>query len=402
MRSYQPPFFALLFVAAAMLSAPGCDKPGKTIKIATQCPLTGDSAIVGADIQNGTKLAVEQLSGPLVQMGFKVKLIPFDDQGKQDNAVANAKTLISDPIILGVVGHLNSEAELAASEAYHAAKLCHLTPASSSPQVTDRGYEEVNRLCGRDDVQCAVCAQFTNSLAIKSVYVVHNNSESGKGNAEFFKREAQTQGINVVGFEGTEEKSNFDAILNHILAAKAESIFFGGEFERPAELFKQARQKGFKGMCLSDGGFDSSDAVRIGGFSLLGGAGTFYSTVAGPAKGYPDANTFLADFKNKFGKVPQPYAAQAYDSVAVLLKGIENAIKSNNGQLPARADVVKAVRSLKDFKGITGTINFNPNGDLIKSRYFIIQVMATDPTRWPENNIHQTMDIGAPYKMELP
>ncbi len=65
-------------------------------------------------------------------------------------------------------------------------------------------------------------------------------------------------------------------------------------------------------------------------------------------------------------------------------------------KLPARADVAKAVRALKDFKGITGTINFNAKGDLTKAKYFIIQVTSADPAKWSANKIDQTLDIAPP------
>ncbi len=65
--------------------------------------------------------------------------------------------------------------------------------------------------------------------------------------------------MKVLGFEGTEEKANFDSILTPILAAKPQAIYFGGMFDQSSVLFKQARQKGYKGMFISDDGFDSSD-----------------------------------------------------------------------------------------------------------------------------------------------
>ena len=80
-----------------------------------------------------------------------------------------------------------------------------------------------------------------------------------------------------------------------------------------AVAFKQAREKGYMGMFLSDDGFDSSDAAKIGGEALMQGAGTYFSTVAGPAAVYPDTAKFIADFTAKFGATPQPFAAQAYD-----------------------------------------------------------------------------------------
>ena len=167
-------------------------------------------------------------------------------------------------------------------------------------------------------------------------------------------------------------------------------------FDQSSVLFKQARQKGFKGMFLSDDGFDSSDAAKIGGDALLQGAGTYYSTVSGPASVYPGTAKFIADFKAKFGAEPQPFAAQSYDCAAIALKAIENAVAAAKGKMPARADVAAAVRALKDFQGITGTINFNAKGDLTKAKYFIIQVTSADPAKWSSNKIDQTLDIAPP------
>ncbi|MGA2083843.1 MAG: ABC transporter substrate-binding protein, partial [Holophaga sp.] len=175
-----------------------------------------------------------------------------------------------------------------------------------------------------------------------------------------------------------------------------ECIYFGGMFDQAAVLYKQARQKGFKGMCLSDDGFDSPDAAKIGADALLQGAGTYFSTVSGPANVYPDTAKFIADFKAKFGNNPQPFAAQSYDCAAILLKAIENAAKDAGNKLPARADVTKAVRALQNYHGITGTITFNAKGDPAKGKYFIIQVSSADPSKWAANRIDQTLDIAPP------
>jgi len=332
----------------------------------------------------------------LVAMGFKVELAPFDDQGNPDNGVANAKSIVADPSILVIVGHYNSGVQIPASEEYHAAGLANVSPANTNPRVTDRGYLEVSRICGRDDVQGAVGAQFANAKGIKTAYVIHDKTAYGQGIAEYFKRESERLGIRILGFAGTEEKANFDSILSPILAARPEAIYFGGMFDQAAVMFKQARQKGYMGMFLSCDGFDSSDAAKIGGSALVEGAGTYYSTVAGPANAYPGTAKFQADFKAKFGSEPQPFAAQSYDSAAIALKAIENAARAAGNKKPSREAVAKAVRALKDFPGITGTFNFNAKGDLTKAKYFIIQVTSGDPARWSANKIDQILDIEPP------
>jgi len=387
----------LLVIASLMITSCG-GGGGGVIKIASQSPLSGGMSAVGSDIKNGAQLALEQLGKPLIDMGFKVELAPYDDQGNPDTGVANAKQIVADPSILCVVGHYNSGVQIPSSEVYHTAGLANVSPANTNPKVTDRGYLEVSRLVGRDDVQGQVGAQFANKKGIKTAYVIHDKTAYGQGIAEFFKAEAEKLGIKVLGFEGTEEKANFDAILSPILAANPEVLYFGGMYDQSNVLFKQAREKGFKGMYLSDDGYDSPESVKIGGKALLEGAGTFYSTVSGPASIYPGAAKFIADFKEKFKSDPQPFAAQSYDSMAICLKAIENAAKANGGKVPTREQVAKAVREIKDFQGITGVINFNKNGDLTVAKYYIIQVVSEDPEKWSENPIVETLEIAPPER----
>ena len=82
--------------------------------------------------------------------------------------------------------------------------------------------------------------------------------------------------------------------------------------------------------------------------------------------------------------------------MAICLKAIEDAAKANGGKMPDRPAVANAVRALKDYAGITGTINFNSNGDLTTAKYFVIQVTSPDPAKWNDNPVAETLDIAPP------
>lgn len=399
MKKRTSAVLVLIIIASLVLAScasGGSSSGGETIKIATQSPLSGGQSAIGVDIKNGAELALEQLKGPLEEMGFKVELSPYDDQANPDNGVANAKRIVADPQVLCVVGHYNSGVQIPSSEEYHSAGLANVSPANTNPKVTDRNYVEVSRIVGRDDVQGVVGAQFANSKGMKTAYVIHDKTAYGQGIAEFFKREAETQGMQVVGFEGTEEKANFDAILAPVIAASPDVLYFGGIFDQASVLFKQAREKGFQGMFLSDDGYDSPEAISIGGAGLLDGGGTYYTTVAGPAKLYPGTAKFQEDFKAKYGSDPKPFAAQGFDAMGICLTAIANAAQANGNKLPTRTAVTEAVRALQDYPGITGTINFNSKGDLTTAKYFVIQVVSADPANWNDNKIDQTLDIAPP------
>ncbi len=388
---------SLIALAAglALLMGPPAEAQQKgTIKIATQSPLSGGQAVLGEAIKLGTQLAVEQLKGPVEKLGFKVEVVPFDDQAKPDVGVANAKNILADKDILAVVGHLNSGVAIPSSEVYKEDNLVMVSPANTNPVITDRNLPNVNRVCGRDDVQGVVGAEFAKAtLKPKTAYVIHDKTQYGQGVAEYFKIDAEKKGIKVIGFEGTEEKANFDPIITPLKAKNPDLVYFGGIYDQGAVFLKQMRDKGVKSTFLGPDGMDSSDFAKIAGKAAVG---IYYTTVAGPAAVFPEAKKFIADHKKKFGKNPEPYATEAYDSTAIILKALEGAINANKGNKPTREQLAKAVRATKGYKGLTGTITFDEKGDPVKAKYFILRVGSDDPGKWGDNKLIKTLEIAAP------
>ena len=390
---------SLLVIASLALAAcqPAAGSKG-TIKIATQSPLSGGQSVLGVDIKNGAQLALEQLGDALTGMGFKLELAPFDDQALPDVGVANAKNIVADPDILCGVGHLNSGVMIPSSEEYHTASLAFVSPANTNPVVTTRGYLEVNRVVGRDDVQAPVAEKYAlNELKAKSVYIIHDKTAYGQGVAGFFQQAAEADGLQVLGFEGTEETANFDPIITPMLAANPDVMFFSGIYNQAGVFFKQARAAGYQGTFLGTDGMDTSELAALAGDALITGGGMAYTSVAGPASAYPKAAQFAKDFEAKFGASPQPFAAQAFDSMGICLKAIENAAKANNNAKPTRNAVALAIRALS-HEGLTGTLTFDDIGDLPVANYFIIKVNAASAADWGKNEIVSTISLPSPGK----
>ncbi len=383
----------LLAVAVALApAAPGIQAQGKTtIKIATQSPLSGGQAALGEGIKLGAQLAVEKFKGTLEKQGYRVELVPFDDQAKPDVGVANAKNIIADKEIVAVIGHLNSGVAIPSSEVYREVNLAMISPANTNPTITDRGYPNVFRVCGRDDVQGVVGSEFAQgTLKVKTAYVIHDKTTYGQGVADFFRADAEKKGIKILGFDGTEEKSNFDPIITPIKAKNPDLIYFGGIYEQAAPFFKQAREKGVKAKFMGPDGLDSSDLSKIAGKAVVG---MHYTSVAGPVSVYPQAKQFADEFKKKFGKNPEPFAAQAYDSTAIAIKAIE--LVAKGGKVPAREDVTTAVRRVK-YSGITGAVEFDGKGDPKTALYFVLQVASDNPDKWGDNKEVKRLTIAAP------
>lgn len=388
-------FMLLAMVAIAMNAAVVGAQDAKVIKIASQSPLSGGQALSGTSMRNAIELAIADLKQPLVDMGFDIQYVPFDDQATPDVGVSNAQNMVNDPAILVVIGHWNSGVAIPSSEVYNANDLAMISPANTNPRVTSRGLSVVNRVCGRDDNQGPTGAKFLAGLGtVKSVYVLHDKTPYGQGIATFFQTQAETDGLTILGFEGTEEKSNFDGIIQPILATAPDAIYFGGIYDQTAVFLSQVRAAGYAGIFMGPDGTDASDFAKLAGEAAVG---TYYTSAAGPLSVFPDAAKFVEDYNTAYGENPQPYGPESYDATAVALHALQVAIELNGGEIPSRAQVAAAVRGTADFQGLTGPISFDPYGDRATANYYVSQVKSADPALWSENELLSTVTVASPY-----
>jgi len=359
-----------LALAPLPTSRPAWGQKG-VIKIATQSPLSGEQAALGEIVKLGAQLAVEETVKNFKALGFDLIFVPYDDQAKPEVGVANARNIVADPDILLIVGHFNSGVALPSSEIYKDTMLAMISPANTATEITDRGYPNVNRVCGRDDVQGPVGARFAaQDLKVKSVYIIHDKTLYGQGVADAFRDEAAKSGLKILGYDGTEERANFGPMIIPMKAKNPDLLYFGGIYHQGGLLLKQMREKGVKAIYMGPDGLDSSEMVKIAGGQV---AGAYYTTVAGPMDAYPESAAFAKRFKQRFGKEVESFGMYGYDAALVGLKAIEQAIKELGGKRPTRAQVSAAIRKLKNFKAITGSIAFDDKGDPVKAKYFVLK-----------------------------
>ena len=363
---------SLVLVIALVVALPASSwaQKGK-IKIAVQGPLSGEQSAFGENIKLGAQLAVEESVKAFKAMGYDLLLVPQDDQAKPEVGVANARYIIADPDILVLVGHYNSGVALPSSEVYKEVMLAMISPANTATEITDRGYPNVNRVCGRDDVQAPVGARFTaQDLKLKSVYIIHDKTVAGQGAADIFRNEAKKLGLNVLGYEGTEERVNFSPMIIPLKARNPELVYFAGPYHQGGLLLKQLRTRGVNAKFMGPDSLDSAEMVKIAGSSVVG---SYYTSVAGPPDVYPETAAFAKRFKQRFARDIESFALYGYDATMVGIKAMEGWLKVHPGKKPTRAEVSTAVRNLKGFKGVTGVIEFDNKGDSVKAKYFVLQ-----------------------------
>ena len=370
--------------------------PRAVIKIVSHSPLSGNQAIFGRDILRGAELAIRQLAGPLAEEGYQIELVPYDDRNNMEIALSNTDEIVADPDILCAIGHYTSRITVQVSEIYHQAGLALLAPSTTTTILTDHGYPEINRVIGRNDGQGIVGAQFAKDQGFTNVYIITEKGEYGLKNAEYFRLEADRIGIQVLGMLITEMIEDPTLILKRMMAANPELVYYAGTAHQAIPFFREARAAGYTGAFLGLDDLNNPPLFNLAGASLAQGGGMYFTILTAPANFYPDAAKFINNFEVHYNTTPLLFAARAYDATGMCIKAIEVASKAKGGEIPTRAEVVSAIRALKNYEGITGTYTFNGQGDLTLAQYYVFKVVSVDASRWDQNSIIASYDVTPP------
>jgi branched-chain amino acid transport system substrate-binding protein len=379
-----------LAACAPFVAPPG---PARVIRIATQSPFSERYVAEGQALMLAVRLAVAELGGDLTRYGLSVEVANYDDRGSVEQAVADARAIVADPGVLAVVGPLTSDAALAVAPLYRDAGLAMISPTSTHPALTDRGMPNVFRVCGRDDVQADLAARFVGeSLRARSVYLVHEETDYGRGNAESFRASALRRGLDLVGTAGIGTPLDAPTVAAAVAAAQPDVLYFAGAVDIGAPLFRQARRARVAATFVGADGIDSSELLREAGEAAIG---AYYTSVAGAVAVHPQAKGFAYQYRKTFGRYPEPFAAQAYDAAAVALEAIARAARAPEGL--SRSTVVSALHRTR-YLGYSGPVVFDEHGDLRRALYLVIHVTADDPDDWDDNREVKRFGIFPPAR----
>ncbi len=337
----------------------GCQKKDDVIQIGIAGPMTGDQAKMGMDFKNGAALAVEEWNGRGGVLGKRLELIISDDQHDPKQAVSVANKMVNQGVV-GVIGHFNSSCSIPASDVYNRAGIPMITPGSTNPQLTEKGYRNVFRVCGRDDQQGNVGAKYVSQvLKLKRVAVLHDKTTYGQGLADEFRRFLGD--VAVVYYGGiVQGDKDFKMILTAVKNKGPELIFFGGIYPEAGLLVKQAKELGLNAPFMSGDGTIDAKFIEIAGPASAEGT---LLTFSPDPNNIPSAKSFLEHYRAKFGEVG-PYSIYAYDATNILLTAIREA-KSTEGKLIA--DTLHAM----EFEGALGKLRFDAKGDVTVSPYVV-------------------------------
>jgi branched-chain amino acid transport system substrate-binding protein len=342
----------LLFMAAlaALPASPlfGAD----AIKVGEYASLTGKEASFGQYSHNGVALAVEEINARGGVLGRPIELISEDDQSRPGQAATVVQKLISRDQVVAVLGEVASSRSLEAAPICQARKIPMISPASTNPDVTEKG-DYIFRVCFTDTFQGRLLADFAaKTLKAKKVAVLKDvKSDYSMGLARNFLAGARALGIETAlerDFSGGDK--DFKAQLTAIRSSNPDAVFVPAYYTDVGLIIRQARSLGIKVPLFGGDGWESTATPQVAGSAA---EGTYFSTHFSVDDQRPEVQEFVKKFKAKYGVPPDAMAALGYDSAAILADALRRAGSTDPAKLR------DAIAATKDFAAVTGKITLD-------------------------------------------
>lgn len=373
-RAYSRGLVAAAAASALVLSAcggndnsssgSGGSSGGGSATIGFMGAQTGPNAQLGINISNGVELALEQHNA---KSGVtQVKLIKYDTQGDPTQGANQAKKAITDKVV-GIVGPAFSGESKTAVPILDEAGIPNVSPSATAVSLAQNGWKTWHRVLANDDVQGPGAADFlAKTVGAKTVAVIDDQSEYGKGLADAVRKQLAADGAKVaVNDSINPDASSFSSTVNKVKPANVDAVYFGGYYSAAGKLVKQLRDGGVQGTFMSGDGTLDAQFITGGGAAANGALLTCTcSSAVGSTD--PAVQKFATDYKAKFNVDPATYSAEGFDATNIFLQAID-AGKTSTSDIN---DFVSAI----DFKGVSKQIKFQPNGELSGDLLFVTEV----------------------------
>ena len=372
---------ASLIVASLALTACGSrsgnDSGGnsggstKTAKIGVIAPLSGDLSALGLGIQHSVELAVKQANDSNAIPGWKLEVVPKDDEAKPDPGKNAATALAGDKDVIGVVGTLNTSVSQQVQPVLASAKIVQVSPANTGPGLTQganwqtdpkRPYPTYFRTCTTDAVQGPFAARYLYETAkITKVATIHDKKAYGQGLVGTFTEEFKKLGGQVVAAQTINpDDSNYQAVISSIKPSGPQAVYYGGEYPQAGPLSQQMKAAGLNVPLMGGDGIYDPKYITLAGKTSDNDLAT---SVGAPVDTLDSAKKFVADYNAQGYKDPYAaYGGYSFDAANSIINALKTSLKDASDAESARQATVDAMSKVS-FDGVTGKVAFDQYGD---------------------------------------
>jgi len=332
------------------------------VVIATFGDRTGENSQIIIPSHNAMDVAIRQANeaGDLpVNLVFR----PLDNRnGRADVAPSIAQQFIGDPSVVAVLGGGFSGETAATGQLFSEAGLLFFTATATRVDLTEQGWETFYRGVANDNDQGAAIIEVFENLGCERIAIVDDKTQYGEGLGNVATAQAEEAGIDVVLSESIEPTTDYTALVDSVVAADPQAVFYAGYAAEFQLVARQLREKGFEGVIASgDGSKEEEIGQKIGAEE----AENVLLTCPCPdisLSDDEDAQAFVEAYEAQWNQRPGIYAGEGFDVANATIDAIRKCGEGGAAAVTRQCVVERMGES--NYEGITKTMEFDENGQV--------------------------------------
>ena len=338
----------------------------QVFKLGGTGPLTGGAAIYGQACANAAQIAVDEINAAGGNVQFELN---YQDDAHDAEKAVNAYNTLKDWGMQVSLGSVTSTPCVATSAETYADRIFALTPSASSTSVID-GKDNQYQMCFTDPNQGSASAQYIHDkgLATKVAVIWKNDDVYSKGIYDTFMAAAPGLGLEVVSDTTFQDgnDTNFSVQIADAQSKGAELVFLPMYYTPASLIFAQAKAAGYAPIWFGVDGMDG--ILTLEGFDTSLAEGVMLLTPFNADSDDARTQAFVAKYQEKFGDVPNQFAADAYDCVYAIAQALEAAGATADMSAEQICDLMIQQFTTMTFDGLTGeSMTWDASGAVTKS-----------------------------------
>ena len=297
-----------------------------TIKLGCSGPLSGDAKVYGEAVRNAAQIAVDEIneSASTIKFDFRME----DDEATPEKAVTAYSTLYDWGMQVSLFT-VTSGAGAAVAANYDEDKIFAITPSGSATALVytdEKNFPGNFQMCFTDPNQGVASADYmAEKFADKKIAVIYKSDDVySAGVYEKFTAEAGVKGLNVVytGAFTNDSATDFSTQLTAAKDAGADLVFLPIYYQPASLILKQASDMAYAPVFFGVDGMDG--ILTLEGFDTSLAEGLYMLTPFAADADDQLTKDFVAKYQEKFGEVPNQFAADAYDCVYAIHQALRD------------------------------------------------------------------------------
>lgn len=340
-----------------------------TAKIAVVQDLTGPTSILGTPEKDAAVLAAEKINASGFLGSARIELVIEDSRGTKDGAVNAFQKVISRDNVLAIFGPTLTVQGFPAHPVAQKAGVPTVSASNVGKGIT--GIGEYIFVTSTPEYKLMIpntAACVARTLKPKRVSVIQAKDQDWAVDATAaYEQALKAAGVVVAAVESfSTGETNFLAQLSKIKKTNPDAVIVNALFNESALIMSQAREIGIPPTVRFIGGvgFNNPKVPELAGEAA---EGAIFGTTWHPTAPGSGSAQFLQDYRAKYRRDPDHFAAQAYDAILFLAHAIRKA-----GSTTERKAVRDAMATVNGVKGVLGeSLNFDKERHLVAKPFVL-------------------------------